>query len=83
MYSACMTSIQIRDVPEDVRDTLATQAAAAGQSLQGFLLSLVTRQARSGRNTLLLRRFDDRTDGTMADPGQTAAEVAEERVARG
>lgn len=32
-----MTSITIRNVPEDVRDELAARAARAGQSLQEYL----------------------------------------------
>jgi len=30
-------AVQIRDVPEEVRDRLAERAAAAGKSLQGYL----------------------------------------------
>lgn len=74
-----MTAIQIRDVPDDVRDALAAQAAQAGQSLQGYLLALVTGQARSGRNAALLRRFADREDGTRSPAGATADELAAER----
>lgn len=33
-----MVLIQIRDVPESVRDELARKAAAAGQSMQAYLL---------------------------------------------
>jgi antitoxin FitA len=32
-----MTSITVRDVPEDVRDVLAARAARAGRSLQELL----------------------------------------------
>ena len=37
-----MATIQIRDVPEDVHRTLRTRAAAAGQSLQEYLLEELT-----------------------------------------
>jgi hypothetical protein len=43
-------ALQIRDVPEEVRDALAEQAARLGQSLQAVLLSLVVREARLLRN---------------------------------
>jgi len=38
-------ALQIRDVPEDVRDRLASEARRRGQSLQAYLLGLVTREA--------------------------------------
>ena len=34
-----MTSITVRDVPEDTRDELAARAAASGRSLQEYLRS--------------------------------------------
>ena len=38
MHSACMgVQITIRDVPEDVRDELASRAARQGRSMQEFL----------------------------------------------
>jgi len=40
-----MALIQIRDVPETVRDELARKAAAAGQSMQSYLLGELTRLA--------------------------------------
>jgi plasmid stability protein len=38
-----MALIQIRDVPESVRDELARKAAAAGQSMQAYLLDEAAR----------------------------------------
>jgi hypothetical protein len=43
MYNAIMVSIQVRDVPEQVRDTLAEVARSRGQSMQAYLLSLLAR----------------------------------------
>lgn len=68
-----MVALQIRDVPEDVRDTLAARARRSGQSLQGYLLELVTREAAFARNAELLRRFGSWTDGT----GLTGDDVLE------
>ena len=45
MHNECMAMIQIRDVPETVRDELARKAAAAGQSMQSYLLGELTRLA--------------------------------------
>lgn len=38
-------ALQIRDVPESVRDTLADAAKRRGQSLQAYLLAVVEREA--------------------------------------
>jgi plasmid stability protein len=83
MHNACMVAIQIRDVPEDVRDALVIQAKARGQSLQAYLLELVETQARRLRNTAVLDRFAGRSDGTRSLPGETAADLAEQRAQRG
>lgn len=37
-----MPAVTVRDVPSEVRDELAARAARAGQSLQGYLRSLLT-----------------------------------------
>lgn len=59
-----MVALQIRDVPENVRRTLAESARARGQSLQAFLLSLVQDEARRAANLTLLDRFVGREDGS-------------------
>jgi plasmid stability protein len=38
-------SIQVKDVPDDVHATLRRRAAAAGQSLQEYLLARLTEDA--------------------------------------
>lgn len=43
-------ALQIRDVPEEIRDALAAKAASRGQSLQVFLLDVVRREAKVQRN---------------------------------
>ncbi|MGE5830456.1 MAG: hypothetical protein ACM30G_19135 [Micromonosporaceae bacterium] len=78
-----MVALQIRDVPADVRDTLAAQARARGQSLQTYLLELVEVQARRLKNASVLDRFAGRSDGTRSLPGESAAELAFEREQRG
>ena len=49
-----MVAIHIRDVPETLRDELADQARAQGQSLQGYLLALLTREADARHHQQLL-----------------------------
>lgn len=68
-----MVAVQIRGVPEDIRQTLADRAAARGQSLQAYLLAVVTAEARRSANLALLERFDDRHDGSHL----SAAEVTD------
>jgi antitoxin FitA len=78
-----MVALQIRDVPDDVRDALVAQARARGQSLQAYLLELVETQARRLRNTAVLDRFAARSDGARSLPGETSAELAEQRERHG
>ena len=40
-----MTVLTIRDVPDEVRDTLAREAKARGQSMQSYLLGVLKQQA--------------------------------------
>lgn len=49
-----MTSLQIRDVPEDVRDVLAERARERGQSLNMYLRDVVLREAAFDRNRSLI-----------------------------
>ncbi|WP_091061944.1 FitA-like ribbon-helix-helix domain-containing protein [Micromonospora humi] len=77
-----MVALQIRDVPEDVRNALAAEARARGQSLQAYLLELVKTQARRLRNGAILDGFGGRSDGTRSLPGESAADLADERGQR-
>lgn len=55
MYAQSMTvAIQIKDVPEEVRDAIAARAAARGQSTQVYLRALLEREFRAERNKTLL-----------------------------
>ena len=68
-------ALQIRNVPEDVRDALAERASQLGQSLQAFLLDLVKREARLTRNS---RMFDRTAAQRVAIPD----ELSPERIIR-
>jgi antitoxin FitA len=61
-----MVALQIRDVPDEVRDRLASVAALHGQSLQAYLLELVKADARRNRNKELIATMRGRTDGDRA-----------------
>ena len=58
MHNACMPLIQIRDVPEAVRDELARKAAAAGQSMQAYLLGELTKLAERPSMAEIVRRAE-------------------------
>ena len=55
---ACMVALQIRNVPDSVRDTLTARAKARGQSLQRFLLAMVVREAENSPNIGVLDAMD-------------------------
>jgi hypothetical protein len=78
-----MVALQIRDVPEDVRDALAEQARARGKSLQGLLLELITVEARRARNVALLDQFDARDDGARLTADEVASSIDAARAERG
>lgn len=59
--NACMTvALQIRDVPDDIRDQIAAQAERLGQSVQAYLLDLVRREARMLGNAAAFERTRSR-----------------------
>lgn len=83
MQNACMVALQIRDVPEEVRDILAERAQREGRSLQSLLLDLVKTEAERANNLAALARFEGRTDGVADDSLDIGQEIAEQRAARG
>lgn len=63
-----MVALQIRDVPEDLRDRLAELARQRGQSLQAYLLDVVTDEARRQDNLVILGRFESTRYGSRLIP---------------
>lgn len=76
-----MVAIQVRDVPEVVRDVLAAQALTRGQSLQSYLLHLLSAQAAREANPAALERFSGRDDGMTAAVDEVAQAVVASRPA--
>ena len=66
MHNGCMVLIQIRDVPEDVRDELARKAAAAGQSMQSYLLGELTKLAERPSMAEIVRRAQARAKASRS-----------------
>src|SRR6185312_13545422 len=81
MHNACMPLIQIRDVPEAVRDELARKAAAAGQSMQAYLLGELTKLAERPSMAEIVRRAQGRAKATGSTVTMNDA-VAAVRAAR-
>lgn len=77
-----MVSIQIRDVPERVRDTLAEVARSRGQSMQAYLHDLLEEDARRASNIASLKRLRAMGGGYVATPGETAGELDAIRAER-
>jgi hypothetical protein len=58
-----MPSIQVKDVPEDVHATLRRRAAAAGMSLQEYLLGRLVEDAHTPTLEEVLDRAGGRAGG--------------------
>ena len=59
-----MVAIQIRDVPEELRDRLSELASQRGQSLQAYLFDVLSDEARRQDNLAVLGRFGKGTYST-------------------
>ena len=77
-----MVAIQIRDVPDATRDELAAQAKARGQSLQAYLLDVLTERADRGHNQRLLTEWARNPLVTGSEPFDTVAYVRKMREER-
>ena len=64
-YSGAMPSIQVKDVPTEVHHILRRRAAAAGQSLQEYLLGQLVEAASSPTLDEVLDRAGQRAGGTV------------------
>ena len=77
-YIAGMSvAITIRNVPDQVRNELASQAAARGWSLQEFMLSELIELSKRPNNAELIARARDRLGGR----GLTVEQILEARDA--
>jgi len=76
-----MPSIQVKDVPDDVHKTLRRRAAAAGQSLQEYLLARLVEEAATPTLEEVLDRAKGRAGG-RAGLEEAARLVRSERQSR-
>lgn len=68
-----MPSVQIKHVPDDVRDELARRARSAGQSLQEYLLERLVETARTAPLDEVLARAGAHRGGSA--PIETVADL--------
>lgn len=76
-----MPSIQVKDVPDDVHATLRRRAAAAGMSLQEYLLGRLVEEAHTPTLEEVLDRAGGRAGG-RASLRKAARAVRSDRDAR-
>lgn len=81
MYYACMTNVQIRDVPEAVHASLVRRAALAGQSLQQYLAAQLAVIATTATVDDVIARIESRSKGSLSRSDAVAA-IAAERARR-
>jgi hypothetical protein len=80
-----MAVLTIRDVSEEVKDALASEARNRGQSLQAYLLGVLDQQASYVRNRQLLAEVErdlEAGGGAGADAPDAAELLAQARSER-
>lgn len=70
-----MVAMQVRDVPDEVRDDLAEEAKRRGLSLQTYLREVLTREARIAANRRLLDELSKREPVERLPGAPTASEL--------
>ena len=71
--NGAMPSVQIKDVPENVHAVLRRRAAAAGQSLQEYLLGRLVEEASRPTLDEVLDRAGQRAGGSLPLAAAVAA----------
>ncbi len=74
-----MTTLYIRDVPEDVAETLKQRAAERGQSLSAFLNGQLSQIANRPTNEALVERLRARNRANAVTTGRILDELHQSR----
>jgi plasmid stability protein len=65
VYRIRVPSVQVKEVPDEVHLVLRQRAAAAGQSLQEYLLALFTQHALTPTLDEVLNRIEQHSGGSL------------------
>lgn len=76
-----MPNIQVRDVPDEVHETLVRRAERAGQSLQQYLAGQLADIAATPTLDDVLDRIEDRSKGRLTHKAAIES-IAAERARR-
>lgn len=71
--------LQVRDVPEEARKALKARAAARGESLNAYLLTVLTREAATPTVAEVLRRAASRTENATGSAVDVLAAARADR----
>lgn len=77
-----MVALQIRDVPDELRDRLSELARQRGQSLQAYLLDVVSDEARRADNLAVLDRFAHHAYGSRLSAADISDPLTSARAER-
>lgn len=80
-YSGGVTTIQIKNVPEEAHAILHQRAATAGQSLQEYMLSWIERATSRPTVDEVLTRISHRSGGRLP-PAEVVQQLRDERGQR-
>jgi len=75
--------LQIRNVPDDARRALKARAAARGESLNAYLLTVLTREASTPTVAEVLHRAASRTERAQGSAVDVLAAARGDREAPG
>jgi antitoxin FitA len=78
---ALMPSLQVKDVPDQIHDVLRRRAAAAGQSLQEYVMSLLEEHAAAATVKEVFERISFRSGGSISF-GDAVAVIRSDRDRR-
>ncbi|MCZ0980197.1 hypothetical protein O1L60_17725 [Streptomyces diastatochromogenes] len=77
-----MVALQIRDVPEEMRDRLAAIAGERGQSLQAYLFDVLADEVKRRDNLAVLQAFSAGRYGTRLDTADVLGALSSGRAER-
>ncbi len=78
---ALMPSLQVKDVPNQVHDVLRRRAAAAGQSLQEYVMTLLEEHTSADTVQEVFERISFRSGGSITF-GDAVAAIRSDRDSR-